>query len=95
MRALGAAVSVGHLVLGALGWLLIGLSPVFFAGCAVVTLTVALLAAPLMRPRPDGGHGGRGRGVAGPPGDGDPPWWPDFERALRAYEDERAHLTRR
>ena len=89
MRAWGAAVSAGHLVLGALGWLLIGVSPVFFAGCAAVTLGGALLAAPLMRPRSDedGGHWGDGGGWD--PDDGGPPWWPEFEREFRAYADER------
>ena len=96
MRAWGAAVSAGHLALGALGWLLIGLSPVFFACCAAITLAVALLAAPLLRPR--GHHDGRGEdddGGGGPGGgdgrdpDGEPPWWPQFERDLRAYEAEQ------
>ena len=89
MRAWGAAVSSGHIVLGALGWLLIGVPPVFFAGCAAVTLTVALLAAPLMRPRRDGGGDGGGRGGSHPPDDDEPPWWPQFEREFRAYADER------
>ena len=89
MRAWGAAVSAGHLVLGALGWLLIGVSPVFFAGCAAVTLGVALLAAPLMRPRRDDGGGHRGGGGGPDPVDGGPPWWPEFERECRAYADER------
>jgi len=91
MRVWGAAVSAGHLLLGAAGWLLIGISPVFFAGCAAVTLTVALLAAPLMRPRRDGGGDGGGRGGSHPPDDDGPPWWPQFEREFRDYAD----LTRR
>jgi hypothetical protein len=95
MRSWGAAVSAGHLALGALGWLLIGVSPVFFAGCAAVTLGVALLAAPLMRPRP--GEGGGDDPGGGQPDDDGPPWWPRFEREFRAYADERrrADLTRR
>ena len=88
MRCWGVGVSAGHLVLGALGWLLIGVSPVFFGGSAAVTLAVALLAAPLMRPR-GGGGGEGGRGGSGPPEDGEPPWWPEFEREFRAYADER------
>jgi len=95
MRAWGAAVSAGHLVLGALGWLLIGVSPAFFAGCAAVTLAVALLAAPLMRPRPDDGGDGRGRSDSGPPGDDEPPWWPQFERDLRDWAENSRHLTKR
>jgi hypothetical protein len=87
MRAWGAAVSTGHVVLGALGWLLLGVPPVFFAGCAAVTLAIALLAAPLMRPRPDDGEGGEGGEGPPTPDGGEPPWWPDFERAFRAYSE--------
>jgi len=89
MRAWGAAVSSGHIVLGALGWLLIGVPPVFFAGCAVVTLAVALLAAPLLRPRDDDHGEDGGRGGQEPGDGGGPPWWPQFEREFRAYADER------
>ena len=87
MRVWGAAVSAGHLVLGGAGWVLIGLSPVFFAGCAAVTLAVALLAAPLMRPRRGDDPGGGGGGGSDP--EPEPPWWPQFERDLRAYEAEQ------
>lgn len=87
MRAWGAAVSAGHLVLGALGWLLLGVPPAFFAGCAAVTMAVALLAAPLLRRRPDD-DGDDGPGGRGPADDG-PPWWPRFERDFRAYVQER------
>jgi hypothetical protein len=38
MRAWGAAVSAGHVLLALLGWLLLGVAPWFFGGCAVVTL---------------------------------------------------------
>ena len=55
MRAWGAAVSSGHLALGLAGWLLLGIPPWFFGGCALLTLGVALLAAPLMQPAPDDG----------------------------------------
>ena len=84
MRAWGAAVASGHLALALAGWLALGVPPWFFAGCALVTLGVALLAAPLMGPRRDGGGGDDGRGPDGPEDPG-PPWWPEFERDFRAY----------
>ena len=88
MRAWGGAISAGHVVLGALGWLLLGVPPVFFAGCAVVTFAGALVAAPLMRPRPDDddGDGGGGGGDGGPD---EPPWWPDFERDFRRHVERQ------
>jgi hypothetical protein len=88
MRAWGAGVSAGHLVLGALGWLLVGVSPVFFAGCAAVTLALALAAAPLLRPGGDDDSGGGVRAPEEPP----PPWWPDFERDFRAYDELQRRL---
>ena len=92
MRAWGAAVSAGYLLAGTLGWLLLGVPPVFFAGCAAVTLAVALLAAPLMRRRPDDGDEGGGGGPRRPDG-GDPPWWPEFERDFRDYAERRQVFT--
>jgi hypothetical protein len=61
--------------------------PWFFAGCAVLTLAVTLLAAPMMRrpPRDDDGRGGGGDDEP------EPPWWP-FERDFRAYA-ERSQRT--
>ena len=65
MRAWGIAISSGHLALALAGWLALGVPPWFFGGCALLTLGVTLLAAPLMRPRrdddgdgPDGPGGG-------------------------------------
>ena len=84
MRAWGAIVSSGHLVLALAGWLALGIPPWFFGGCALVTLGVALLAAPLMRPRQDPGDDEDGGGGDGPEDPG-PPWWPEFERDFRAY----------
>ena len=52
MRAWGAAISSGHVCLGLAGWLLLGVPPWFFGGCALLTLAIFLLAAPLMRPAP-------------------------------------------
>jgi hypothetical protein len=92
MRAWGATVSAAHVALGLAGWVLLGVPPWFFGGCALVTLAVTLLAAPLMRPRDDddGRDDGPGRGG---PEDPEPPWWPEFEREFRAYAD--GHLTAR
>ena len=84
MRAWGSAVAAVHLALGLSGWLLIGVPPWFFGGCALLTLGVTLLAAPLMRPRPSGGDDGGGGRDPGPD-DPDPPWWPEFERAFREH----------
>jgi hypothetical protein len=88
MRAWGASISAGHVVIGTLGWLLLGVPPAFFAGCAVLTLVVFLLAAPLMRRRPDDGDEGGGGGGPDPGGD-DPPWWPGFERDFREYAERQ------
>jgi hypothetical protein len=86
MRAWGAGVSAGHLVLGALWWALLGSPPVVFAGCAALTFALALLAAPLMRRRPDDGED---RGGGAPAPDDEPPWWPGFEREFREYAERR------
>ena len=90
MRAWGAAVSSGHLALGLAGWLALGIPPWFFGGCAVLTLGVALFAAPLMQPRRDDG-GDDGHGPDGPE-DPDPPWWPEFERDFRSYAEARERI---
>ena len=94
MRAWGIAISSGHLCLALAGWLTLGVPPWFFGGCALLTLGVSQLAAPLMGPRDDDGDddgGGRGDG----PEDPGPPWWPQFEREFRAYADRDHHLTAR
>jgi hypothetical protein len=91
MRASGAAISSGHLSLGLAGWLLLGVPPWFFGGCALLTLAIFLLAAPLMRPRRDDGDDDGPRGPE--PDDPEPPWWPEFERELRDYATR--HLTAR
>jgi hypothetical protein len=90
MRAWGAGVAGGHLVLGAIATVVLHVpgAEVFFGLCALVTLVLALATAALLRPR---------RGEDDPPSppsppddDPPPPWWPEFERRFRAYEDERA-----
>ena len=91
MRAWGAAISSGHVCLGLAGWLLLGVPPWFFGGCALLTLAIFLLAAPLMRPRDDD-EGDDGFGDSDPE-DPEPPWWPEFEREFRHYADH--HLTAR
>ena len=90
MRVWGGAVASGHVALGLAGWLALGVPPWFFGGCALLTLGVTLLAAPLMRPRDDGPDGGGG-GPAPLPEDPEPPWWPAFERELREYMNSREH----
>jgi hypothetical protein len=91
MRAWGAVVSSGHVALAHAGWLLLGVPPWFFGGCAVVTLGVALLAAPQMDPRRDDGGDDGGEGGDGPD-DPEPPWWPEFERDFRAYAAARRKI---
>ena len=91
MRAWGAAISSGHVCLALAGWLLLGVPPWFFGGCALLTLAIFLLAAPLMRPRDDD-DGDDGFGGSGPE-DPEPPWWPEFEREFRDYAN--GHLTAR
>jgi hypothetical protein len=86
MRAWGAGVSTGYLVLAVAGALLhIPNAELLFGLCAVLTLTLALVAAPLLRPRRnDDGDGG----IAPPQRpDPEPPWWPEFERDFRDYAD--------
>jgi hypothetical protein len=88
MRVWGGAVASGHVALGLAGWLALGVAPWFFGGCALLTLGVTMLAAPLMRPRDDGPDDGGG--PDGPaPDDPEPPWWPEFEREFRAYAGAR------
>jgi hypothetical protein len=88
MRVWGGAVASGHVVLGLAGWLALGVAPWFFGGCALLTLGVTMLAAPLMRPRDDGPDGGGG-GPGPLPEDPEPPWWPEFEREFRAHAGAR------
>ena len=92
MRVWGGAVASGHVALGLAGWIALGVPPWFFGGCALLTLGVAMLAAPLMRPRDDG-PGGEGGGPGPRPEEPEPPWWPDFERGFRAYADARERIA--
>lgn len=87
MRAWGAGVAAGHVALGLIAAVVLGVpgSELFFGLCALSTLALSQLAAPLLRPRGDDDDGREP-----PPGDDpSPPWWPEFERAFRAHADER------
>lgn len=79
----GVVVSSGHIVLGLIGSLALGVpgSLLFFGLCAALTLAVAFVAAPLLRPRRPPDEGG---GVLPEPEE-PPPWWPVFEREFREY----------
>ena len=86
MRAWGAGVSVGYAALGIAGAVLgVPSAEVLFGLSAVLTLALALLTAPLLRPR-RGDDGDGGSGVPREP-DEPPPWWPDFEREFREYAE--------
>jgi hypothetical protein len=85
MRAAGGVVAAGHLLLGAIGSLVLGVpgAMLFFGLCAALSLGLALAVAPLLRARPRGEDGD-----PPPPGrdpEPSPPWWPDFERDFRAW----------
>jgi hypothetical protein len=83
MRLWGLAVAGGHVVLGLVGDLLLHVpgALLFFGLSAALTLAVALITAPLLRPRrPPDDSGDLRRDDPEPP-----PWWPEFEREFRAY----------
>jgi hypothetical protein len=86
MRAWGAGVSAGYCVLGVAAYVAdIPGSEMLFGLCAVLTLTLSLAVAPLLKPR---GHDDGDGGVSPPPPDEPPPpWWPEFEREFRAYAE--------
>jgi len=83
MRLWGLAISSGHVVLGLLAHFVMHVpgALLFFGLCAALTLAVAFVTAPLLRPRrPPDDPGGLRRDEPEPP-----PWWPEFERDFRAY----------
>jgi hypothetical protein len=87
MRAWGAGVSAGYLVLAVVCALLeVPNAELLFGLCAALTLTLALVTAPLLRPR-GGDDDDGGLGASPPPDEPEPPWWPEFERDLRDYTD--------
>jgi hypothetical protein len=86
MRAWGAGVSAGYAVLAVAGAVLhVPGSELLFGLCALVTLILSLIVAPLLRPRGrDDGDGGIGKPR---PDEPSPPWWPEFEREFRDYAE--------
>jgi hypothetical protein len=93
MRAWGAGVAGGYVVLGAIATVQLDVpgAELFFGLCAVVTLVLAFATAPLLRPRRRRGDEDDPPSPPDPPDDDpEPPWWPEFEREFRDYADERA-----
>jgi hypothetical protein len=93
LSAYGIGVAAAELAGGiglaaAFGWQRVSL--VLVASALVTAVAVAALRGLL---RPDANGGGEG-GVGPLPPDPEPPWWPEFERDLRAHlrERERAPL---
>ncbi len=76
--------AAGHLVLGVIGTLVLHVpgAPLFFGLCALVTVVLSQLVAPLLRPRRNDDEGGGGVTVPDPD---PPPWWPEFERDFQDY----------
>jgi hypothetical protein len=87
MRAWGAGVSAGYAALGVAAFVAdIPGSELLFGLCAVLTMTLSLIVAPLLKPRRGDDDDG-GIRPPRPPDDGPPPWWPEFEREFRAHVD--------
>ena len=88
MRAWGAGVAAGYAVLGLIGGAALRVpgAELLFGLCAVLTLALALVVAPLLEPRRPGGGDG-GVTPPAPPGGPSPPWWPEFERDFREYAE--------
>jgi hypothetical protein len=84
MRAWGAGVAGGYVVLGVFTTVVeyVPGSALFFGLCALLSLVLSQVAAPLLRPRPPRGDDGGG---AGEPPEPPPPWWPEFEREFQDY----------
>ena len=81
MRAWGAGVAAGHVVLGVIATAVLNVpgAPLFFGLCALLSLVLSQVTAPLLRPRRDDGGGGSDEPEA------PPPWWPEFERDFQDY----------
>ena len=81
MRAWGAGVAAGHVVLGVIATAVLNVpgAPLFFGLCALLSLVLSQVTAPLLRPRRDDGGGGSDEP------DAPPPWWPEFERDFQDY----------
>ena len=84
MRAWGAGVAAAHVVLGVVATVVLHVpgAPLFFGLCALVTLVLSQVIAPLLRPRGDDDDGDGG--VVAPDPE-PPPWWPEFEREFQDY----------
>ena len=89
MRAWGAGVAAGYAVLGVFASAVENVpgSALFFGLCALLSLVLSQVAAPLLKPRrprdEDPGGGGE-------PPEEPPPWWPEFERD---FQDHVQRLT--
>jgi hypothetical protein len=79
-RFLVAGIVVGVAEI-ALGIVLEGTAPYFWA-CAAVTAAFAFLARRLIEPPPPDGGDDPPQGDEEPP---DPPWWPQFESQFRDH----------
>ena len=81
MRAWGAGVAAGHVVLGVIATAVLNVpgAPLFFGLCALLSFVLSQVTAPLLRPRRDDGGGGSDEPEA------PPPWWPEFERDFQDY----------
>ena len=95
MRAWGIGISAGYVVLGIIGAAVLRVpgSELLFGLCALTTLALSMVAAPLLRPRRrDDGDGGIG--PPQPPEEPSPPWWPEFEREFRAHTERLTSVRR-
>ena len=82
----GVAAALVHVALG-LTAALIWEAPVlawWFGLSALLTATVTVVLARLVRPRPGGGED-PAPGASPPPDEDPPDWWPEFERAFGDY----------
>jgi hypothetical protein len=96
MRAWGAGVAAGYAALGAIAGVAFRVpgAELLFGLCAVITLVLALIVAPLLEPRRrDDGDGGTGAQL--PPDEPSPPWWPEFEREFREYAERLTSVRAR
>jgi|Tabmets5t2r1_1033131.scaffolds.fasta_scaffold41617_2 hypothetical protein len=88
MRAWGAGVAGGYAALGLIGGVALHIpgAELLFGLCAILTLILALVVAPLLKPRRHDDDDG-GVSPPPPPDDPPPPWWPEFERQFRDYAE--------
>jgi hypothetical protein len=88
MRTWGVGVAGGYAALGAIAKLALHVprSELLFGLCALLTLALALITAPLLKPR-GGDDDEGGIGLPSQPDEPPPPWWPEFEREFREYAE--------